>query len=98
MRAFLFLAVFGLGPVAGVVWSLWFVINLDIVTSRYDHYEDAVADDLFKRGWLPHFIPASSRGIVTVNNLDLNTSDGEFHYNPADTAAFLAELRPWQGG
>lgn len=65
-----------------------------IVTSKYDTYDDAVADDLFDRGWLPDIIPASATRIVTVNNLDLNISEGRFRFDRADRAAFLAQLRP----
>ena len=67
-----------------------------VVTSAYDTYADAVADDLFDRGWLPDFIPASATRIVTVNNLDINISEGRFRFDRADRAAFLARLRPLQ--
>ena len=98
MRAVLFLSSFALIPGAFIVGGLWFVVTLDIVTSEYATYEDAVADNLFNRGWLPHFIPASATDIVTSNNLDLDISMGEFRYDPADADAFLANLRPWQAG
>jgi hypothetical protein len=96
MRAVLFLSFFALIPGAFIIGGLWFLVNMDTVTSEYATYEDAVADNLFDRGWLPHFIPASATDIVTSNNLDLNISTGEFRYDPADADTFLANLRPWR--
>ncbi|MBE9554116.1 MAG: hypothetical protein IMF05_11685 [Proteobacteria bacterium] len=96
MRMVLFLAPFVLFLGALFVGAYQFLWDPYTVTSEYWTYENAVADDLFERGWLPDFIPASATRIVTVNNLDLNMSHGEFHYDPDDTAAFLARLRPLQ--
>ena len=98
MRAVLFLGFFAMVPGVFLVGGLWWLVNLDIVTSEYATYADAVDDNLFGRGWLPHFIPGSATDIVTENNLDLDISMGEFRYDPADTDAFLANLRPWQAG
>jgi len=97
-RLGLFVALFLLLPGAVAVGlfvtaSQWLT---PVVTSEYDTYADAVADDLFDRGWLPDFIPATARHIVTTNNLDLNMSHGRFGYDRADHAAFLARLRPLQ--
>jgi hypothetical protein len=64
----------------------------ETVTSDYATRADAEADQLFERAWLPEIIPPSSRDIVTKNDLDLNTSTGEFHFDPADRAAFVAQL------
>jgi hypothetical protein len=64
----------------------------DVVTRDYKTYNDAVSDELFGRGWLPEFIPSSSFNIKTSNNLDLNTSEGEFSFPPADTQAFVTKL------
>jgi hypothetical protein len=61
-----------------------------------DHYPTrsaAEADKLFDRGWLPEFIPPSSRDIVTENDLDTNTSLGEFFFSPGDEDDFLSRLQ-----
>lgn len=96
MRVLVFMGYLALFPAGYLVVVFWIMVNLDIVTSRYSTYEDAVADHLFQRGWLPHFIPASATDIVTRNNLDLDLSEGEFRYDPAETGAFLANLHPWR--
>ena len=65
----------------------------DNVTSKYATIQDARNDKLFERGWLPDILPASSRNIRTSNDLDLNTSEGEFFFSPTDAQAFTSQLR-----
>jgi len=67
-------------------------------TREYESYQAAAADNLFAGGWLPDFIPGSATRIVVTNDYDVNISRGEFRHDPADTAAFLARLRPWEAG
>lgn len=64
----------------------------DVVTSRYAALADARADSLFGRGWLPDVLPPSAVAIVTVNNLDLNESRGEFSFDPSDAPALFRGL------
>ena len=59
------------------------------------HVERRTGEELFGRGWLPDILPASSHSIRTENNLDLNTSVGEFSFSPPDYAAFASRLRPY---
>ena len=70
----------------------------DTVTNHYQTYADAVKDQLFSRGWLPEFIPSSSFNITTSNNLDLNTSEGEFSFPSVATELFTSRLLPYSGG
>jgi hypothetical protein len=56
----------------------------DVVTSRYETLSEARADHLFERGWLPDVLPPSVRNIRTTNNVDLNTSVGEFEISPSE--------------
>jgi hypothetical protein len=65
----------------------------DVVSHEYVSYQAAKAGNSFAGGWLPRIIPASATRIVTINNLEANASRGEFHYDPADTAAFESRLR-----
>ena len=62
------------------------------VESRYETRVEAEADRLFERGWLPKIIPASSRHIVTQNDVDLNVSSGEFFFAERDLIEFLSRL------
>jgi hypothetical protein len=74
--------------------ALLFAGCTDIVTSRYQTLADARADELFGRGWLPDVLPPSAVGIVTVNNLDSNTSHGEFSFAPAEAPQLFRRLKP----
>lgn len=66
----------------------------DIVKSRYETLADARADELFGRGWLPEILPPSAVDIVTVNNLDINTSHGEFSFAPVEAPLLFRRLKP----
>ncbi|MDR6674576.1 hypothetical protein [Xanthomonas sp. 1678] len=55
---------------------------------------DARADRLFERGWLPDVLPTSTVRIRTSNNLDLNTSVGEFDFVPAQAPMLFRALVP----
>jgi hypothetical protein len=70
------------------------VLTGDVVKSRYETLEAARADALFSRGWLPDILPPSSRNISVSNNLDLNTSVGEFSFAPTEFDLLQAKLSP----
>lgn len=74
--------------VVGLV-GLVLLLPSDVVTSRYASIAAARADNLFDRGWLPDILPPSANAIRTSNDLDLNTSEGEFSFVPSDYS-FLA--------
>jgi hypothetical protein len=74
--------------------ALLFAGCTDIVTSRYQTLAEARADELFGRGWLPDVLPPSAVDIVTVNNLDINTSHGEFAFAPAEAPQLFRRLKP----
>ena len=65
----------------------------EVVVDHYGTLDEARADGLFERGWLPDLLPASTTAIRTSNDLDLNRSTGRFCVAPRDVAAFTARLR-----
>ena len=69
----------------------------DVVTHTYATLDDARRSRLFERGWLPDILPASARDIRVSSNLDINTAEGEFSFDPADFAGFASRLRPMGG-
>jgi hypothetical protein len=87
-------------PAAAAVVLLYvggrFLSGSDVVTSRYESLSDARADRLFERGWLPDILPLTSRSIRTSNNLDLNTSEGEFSFAKSEYAGFAGRLRQYE--
>lgn len=66
----------------------------DLVTNHYATLAAAEKDRLFERGWLPKLLPRSSHSIRTTNNVDLNTSSGEFYMAPMDVSGFIRRLNP----
>lgn len=67
----------------------------DVVTTHYETYDQAAREGLFDRGWLPAGIPISSHDIRASNNLDRNTSEGEFSFAPETMASFVRLLVPF---
>src|SRR4029450_10463956 len=67
----------------------------DVVTDRYATLQDARADEVFGRGWLPDVLPPSSHDIRTSNDLDLNTSVGEFSFLPGEFELLRRRLLPY---
>lgn len=66
----------------------------DVVNEHYETFAAAEKAGLFTRGWLPQIIPVSSEKIVITNDLDLNTSSGEFHFSPPELDSFLQKMTP----
>jgi hypothetical protein len=64
----------------------------DVVTSRFDTWEDAEASQLVERGWLPGILPHSATDLVVRNDLDLNTSQGNFSFDPEDYETFRESI------
>lgn len=95
------LALFVLGVcafVAGGVFVMWVSGAFDEVHQRYESKKQAQADRLFERGWLPHFIPESSRNISMVNNLDINTTMGSFDFDPLELDLFVRSVQQANDG
>ena len=66
--------------------------DMDTVTTTYLTRSEAEADKLFERGWLPSLIPSTATNIRVTNDLDLNTSEGSFSFQPSESAAFTGLL------
>lgn len=77
---------------AGIIFCVLVVAGCDVVTNRYDSIAEARRDRLFERGWLPDILPASAGRILVSNDLDINTSEGEFFFAPDDFSSFQARL------
>lgn len=77
------------------IWLVLFFVSEPVESKRsYGTLRAAKQDQLFERGWLPNILPPSTERIVTRNNLDLNTSTGEFYFNPEHWADFQKYLTP----
>jgi hypothetical protein len=79
-------------PFLAAVVMLW-LSGCDDVTSRYATLDDARSDGLYEGGWLPDILPSSAYDIRVTNDLDVNTSEGEFWFDPADFPSFAAQFQ-----
>ncbi|MCG9544065.1 hypothetical protein L1D37_09820 [Vibrio sp. Isolate33] len=68
----------------------------DQVTSEYATYAEAKSDNLFDRGWLPDILPESTTSIEVTNDLDNNSSNGQFIIESAVIDGFLTMVEPTQ--
>ena len=58
-------------------------------TEHYPTREDALRAGAFDRGWLPEWLPASSREIWETHNLDSNEIYVKFEFNRAELEGCL---------
>ena len=65
----------------------------DLVISRYSTLAAARTDQVFERGWLPDILPPSTYKIETANNLDLNTSEGQFSLSVGEWPGLKEKLK-----
>jgi len=79
-----------------IALTLNYLSGCDIVTIKYDTYADAKADSPFARGWIPEIIPTSATKIISTNDIDNNTGNGEFYFSPDDATLFISNLQPYE--
>lgn len=64
----------------------------DTVKNHYADYQQAQADHVFEKGWLPPILPTSTTQIELVNDLDNNRSQGAFVIAEQDLKPFVEHL------
>ena len=67
-----------------------------MVKDQYSTLDAAREDQLFERGWLPDILPPSAPNIKTSNNLDVNTSVGQFSFKPSEYHLLVTKLQPYE--
>jgi hypothetical protein len=65
--------------------------------SHYDNLPAARQSGIIERGWVPELLPAGSKDITEIHNLDTNTGTGTFRFPSADLDAFKAQARQFAG-
>jgi hypothetical protein len=65
--------------------------------SHYDNLPAARQSGIIERGWVPELLPAGSKDITEIHNLDTNTGTGTFRFPSADLDAFKAQARQLAG-
>ena len=69
------------------IWGVW-----DVKEYRFQTKGEALSEGFFEKGWLPEFIPESSTDIQVTRNIDINTSEGGFAFDPLDAEQFINVL------
>lgn len=73
---------------------------LGLPETKVSHYANLPAarqSGIIERGWVPEFLPAGSKDITEIHNLDTNTGTGTFRFPSADLDAFKAQARQLAG-
>jgi hypothetical protein len=73
--------------------SYWIFVESTVSASSHASYAEAEAAGLFRRGWVPASIPATSTDIRELHDLDTNERCASFAVPAPDAAAFLESLR-----
>ena len=86
------IAAFSVLVLAWLVFEFSWIVGPVFADEHHATHEEARDSGLFERGWLPAIIPTSAREIELRNNVDINTSEGEFRFEPSDAPAFVHEI------
>ncbi|KPL94730.1 hypothetical protein F0235_04455 [Vibrio splendidus] len=65
----------------------------DVVSDEYSTYAQAKQERFFDRGWLPDILPKSTVKIEVNNDLDANTSEGNFVISEPALSEFIGKLK-----
>jgi len=65
--------------------------------SHYANLPAALQSSIIERGWVPELLPAGSKDITEIHDLDTNTGTGTFRFPSADLDAFKAQARQLAG-
>jgi hypothetical protein len=65
--------------------------------SHYANLPAARQSGIIERGWVPELLPAGSKDIKEIHDLDTNTGTGTFRFPSADLDAFKAQARQLPG-
>jgi len=65
--------------------------------SHYANLPAARQSGIIERGWVPELLPAGSKDITEIHDLDTNTGTGTFRFPCADLDAFKAQARQLAG-
>ena len=69
--------------------------SLDQIEVHYPNYEEALADNLFNKGWIPEQIISSSMSEIYLrNNIDINTCIFSFVIQEQEIKALVGNLTP----
>jgi hypothetical protein len=68
--------------------------DVDVVTGAYESLAEAQRAGAIERGWMPPGLPNGAHDIREAHDLDRHRLWGLFNFQPADSDALKATLRP----
>lgn len=77
--------------VLGIFAAFLLSACVETFDSRYASIEEAVADDAISRGWIPGWLPGSSRNIRETHNIDTNSYMIRFEFPEGERVTVPAE-------
>ncbi len=72
-------------------------LDREVKSSHYANVPAARQSGIIERGWVPELLPAGSKDITEIHNLDTNTGTGTFRFPSADLDTFKAQARQLAG-
>jgi hypothetical protein len=79
--------IIGLLLLVGVGAKALFYIT-ETESNHFDTYEEVVASELIGKGWIPDFIPKSTKNIREAHRVDVPHISVSFDFDPSDVEAF----------
>jgi hypothetical protein len=68
--------------------------DVDVVTGAYGSMAEAQQAGAIERGWMPRGLPSGAHDIREAHDLDRHRLWGLFNFQPADSDALKARLKP----
>ncbi len=59
----------------------------ETVTNSFSNYSEMQSSGIFEKGWLPRYLPKSAKSIKESHDLDSNTVNATFTFDPTDIAS-----------
>lgn len=75
-----------------VIFLAWVLLGPVTKNRSYETLQEAQEQGLFSHGWLPAFLPNSSRNLQIEANTDIYTARGRFTFSPTELQLFRYQL------
>lgn len=72
---------------------LFYMFDGEQSKAEFATYDDLKQSGYIEKGWLPYFLPKSSKNIIETHDIDTNTVKALFEYAVSDTQSVETECR-----